>query len=107
MRADPDGDGQRPFIIVENGQERYRDFVLDVVSSKHGVAIFSAAIDTLVANFLIELLLLEAVNRLTRLENSKVASVRGAQSGGGASSAWATQGGSVSGKISDAIMSSS
>jgi len=32
--------------------------VLDVVSSKHGVAIFSAAIDTLVANFLISRLTL-------------------------------------------------
>jgi hypothetical protein len=34
--------------------------VLDVVSGKHGVAIFPAAIDTLVANLSIELLLLEA-----------------------------------------------
>jgi hypothetical protein len=65
--------------------------VLDVVSSEHGVAIFSAAIDTLIANFLIELLLLEAVDRLTRLENSKVASVVEELKGvGGASSGWAT-----------------
>jgi hypothetical protein len=47
--------------------------------------------DTLVANFLIELLLLEAVDRLTRLENSKVASVVKELKGvGGASSGWAT-----------------